>query len=170
VSEQQQPVENLDSGHRSRSRLGPFLVGAGMVVIGLVLLSQVFAIPAPGFGMRGPRFFPMLAVVLWLALSVAYLAQHTVGLLRDRGGLPAERFERTPALLTLVAVLVVYAFILDPVGYWISTSLFFVAAARTLGSRSLVRDAAIGVVLSLTVYLAFTRALGVRLPEGVLGF
>lgn len=170
MSEQQQPVEQLDEDYRSRSRLGPFLVGGGMIAVGLVLFRQVYAIPADGFAVQGPRFFPMLAVVLWLVLAVAYLVQHSWDLTRGGSGVPAERFEHTRAVLALVAILVVYAFVLAPVGYWIATSVLFVACARTLGSRSLMRDITIGVLLSLAVYLAFTRALGVRLPEGVLGF
>jgi putative tricarboxylic transport membrane protein len=141
-----------------------------MVAIGLVLFWQIFSIPADGFGVQGPRFFPMLAVVLWLALSLVYLLQHAVRLRRHGDGLPAERFDHTRAIVLLVAILVAYAYLLEPVGYWIATAAFFVACARTLGSRNLVRDVVIGVLLSLGVYLVFTRALGVRLPEGVLGF
>jgi len=163
-------AEPVDEDYASRARVGPFLVGAGMVAIGIVLLTQVFAIPAEGFGLQGPRFFPMLAVVLWLALAVTYLAQHTTALLRRRGGMPAERFDHTRAVLVLLALLVAYAFLLAPLGYWIASSLLFIGCARTLGSRNLMRDVTIGVLLSLAVYLAFTRALGVRLPEGVLGF
>lgn len=170
AQQQRRPVEDLDQDYRSRSRLGPFLVGAAMIVLGVVLLWQVFEIPAEGLAMQGPRFFPLFAVVLWLALALIYLIQHALRLVRAGDGLPAERFDHTRAALLLVVVLVVYAFLLDPLGYWIATSLFFVTSARTLGSRTLMRDVTIGVGLSLAVYLVFTRALGVRLPEGVLGF
>lgn len=170
MSEEEHSVEDVDEDHTSRSRLGPLLVGAVLVTVGLVLLWQVFEIRAEGFAMRGPRFFPLLATVLWLVLSVTYLGQHVLRMVRDRGGLPAERFDNRTAAAVLVALLVIYAFALAPVGYWISTSALFAASTRTLGSRSFVRDIVIGVVLSLVVYLTFTRALGVRLPEGVLGF
>lgn len=169
VSEQERLAEQITEEHESSSRLGPLLVGVVMVVVGLVLLWQVFQIRAEGFSMQGPRFFPLIAVLLWLALSVTYLVQHGVRFVRDRGGLPAEPFAHTRALLVLVVLLVVYAYVLEPVGYVISTFVLFVASARALGSRKLPRDLVIGAVLSIVVYLAFTRALNVHLPEGVLG-
>lgn len=162
-------TETLEEDHQSSSRIGPFVVGGAMVIIGLVLLWQVFEIHADGFSMQGPRFFPLIAVVLWLVLSVIYLVQHGMRFARDRGGLPAERFEHTGTLAVLVVLLIGYVYALQPVGYVISTAVLFVACARTLGSRKLWRDIAIGVCLSVVVYVAFTRALNVHLPEGVLG-
>jgi putative tricarboxylic transport membrane protein len=164
VSEVESPPE------RPSTRLGPIVVGVVMLVAGLVLLWQTFQIPGEGFDPQGPRFFPLLVVVAWLVLSVLYLGQHLLQLARGREGAPSEPFQHGLSALLLVVLLVGYAFVLDPVGYWIATSVFFVLAARLLGSRNLMRDVTVGVLLSLAVYLAFTQALGVRLPEGVLGF
>jgi putative tricarboxylic transport membrane protein len=159
----------LDEDHGSTSTVGPFLVGGVMFAVGLVLLQQTFKINAEGFDPQGPRFFPLIMVSLWLFLSVVYLAQHLAKVLRTGAGLSAERFEHMLGAGALVVLLVVYAYVLDPLGYWISTSLFFVGAARAMGSRNLVRDTVVGIGLALLVYLSFTRALGVHLPEGVLG-
>ena len=164
------PVNELDEDHSSSSTAGPFVVGGVMLVVGGILLQQTFKIEAEGFDPQGPRFFPLIVVSLWLLLSVLYLGQHLVRVLRSGTGLSAERFDHMLGAGALVVLLVVYAFVLDPVGYWISTSLFFVGSARAMGSRNIVRDIVVGVALSLFVYLSFTRALGVHLPEGVLGF
>ena len=40
--------------------------------------------------------------------------------------------------------------------------------SRVLGSRSLIRDVIVAVVLPTVVYLAFTRLLDIFLPAGVL--
>jgi putative tricarboxylic transport membrane protein len=167
------PVQQDSGGepdHASTSVLGPFLVGAVMLALGSVMFWQTFAINAEGFDPLGPKFFPLVVISLWLLLSVLYLGQHTLKVVRTRTGLAAERFEHMRAAAALVVLLVVYAYVLDPLGYWISTSVFFVGAARAMGSRHLLRDVVIGVGLALLVYLSFTRALGVHLPEGVLGF
>lgn len=164
------PVNELDEDHSSSSPVGPFVVGGVMLVAGLVLLRQTFKIEEVGFDAQGPRFFPLIVVSLWLLLSVVYLAQHLVKVLRSGNGLSAERFDHALGAAALVVLLVVYAYVLDPVGYWISTSLFFIGSARAMGSRQLARDAVIGIGLALFVYLSFTHALGVHLPEGVLGF
>jgi putative tricarboxylic transport membrane protein len=62
----------------------------------------------------------------------------------------------------------VYALVLGVLGYVIATGLMIPSGARILGSRRLVRDAAIGFALAIVVYVAFTNFLGVRLPAGVL--
>nr|MDT0658239.1 tripartite tricarboxylate transporter TctB family protein [Micromonospora sp. DSM 115978] len=73
---------------------------------------------------------------------------------------------RTPAVLAVA--LCGYVFALDPVGFVPASALVFVAAARILGSRRIVRDAVTGVLLALAIYLAFTRLLDIGLPSGVL--
>ena len=43
----------------------------------------------------------------------------------------------------------------------------FIAIARLLGSRSIVRDVLVGLVLGFGLYTAFTQYLGVSLPAGL---
>ena len=57
--------------------------------------------------------------------------------------------------------------LLAPLGYILATTLFFVGAARAMGSRKLVRDAVVGVLFSAAIYFGFTELLSVRLPPGV---
>ncbi|MEV1288641.1 tripartite tricarboxylate transporter TctB family protein [Micromonospora sp. NPDC049679] len=71
-----------------------------------------------------------------------------------------------PALLTVA--LCGYLALLDPVGFVLASTLFFVAAARILGSRSLIRDVVVAIALALGIYLAFTHLLELHLPSGVL--
>lgn len=158
----------VEPDHSSDSPLGPFVAGAVMVAVGVVLLTQVFAITAEGFDPEGPRFFPLIVITLLTALSVVYLLQQAMAVARRSVRLPAERFTHMPAAALLVGLLVAYAFVLGPLGYVPTTSIFFVGAARAMGSRHLPRDIVVGVGLSLLVYLTFTRALGVSLPAGVL--
>jgi putative tricarboxylic transport membrane protein len=147
---------------------GPFVAGAVLVAFGLLMLSQVSAIKADGVDLGGPRFFPLLVLVLLTGLSVVYLLQQLRAVVRRTELLPVERFQHIPAAAALVGLLVCYAFVLGPVGYVISTSAFFVGSSRAMGSRHLARDVAVGIGLSLLVYLSFTRLLGVSLPAGVL--
>lgn len=163
-------VHELDEDHSSTSKVGPFIVGAVMLAIGVVLLVQTFRIPGEGFDPQGPRFFPLCVVLAWLLLSVIYLATHIGKIIRTGKGEAAEKFARMVPAALLVLALIVYALILDYVGYLIATALFFIVAARLLGSRNWARDVTVGVLLSAVLYFSFTQALGVRLPEGILGF
>jgi hypothetical protein len=85
---------------------------------------------------------------------------------RDAGTDPASVQWLTPALL--VAALCGYAYVLEPVGFLLSTVVFFVLAVWILGSRHLIRDGLIGVVLSAVIYFSFTQLLAISLPMGVL--
>jgi putative tricarboxylic transport membrane protein len=169
-SPQTDDVHELDEDHSSTSKTGPFIVGAVMLVTGVVLLFQTFRIPGEGFDPQGPRFFPLCIVLAWLLLSVIYLSTHILKIIRTGNGEAAEKFTRIVPAAILVVALIIYALVLDSVGYLIATALFFIAAARVLGSRNWARDITVGVLLSAVLYFAFTQALGVRLPEGILGF
>ncbi|MFE9204147.1 tripartite tricarboxylate transporter TctB family protein [Micromonospora sp. NPDC007230] len=152
-----------------RSPVGPLLVGMVMLALGVLMLAQTFNIKGGGFEPSGPRFMPFVVASLWTVLALIYLGQQVSRLVRRADNLPAERFTHMLGAAALVVLLVIYAYLLDPLGYVIATSLFFLGASRAMGSRQWFRDLIVAVALSLLVYLTFTRALGVHLPEGVLG-
>jgi putative tricarboxylic transport membrane protein len=56
------------------------------------------------------------------------------------------------------------------VGFTVSSTLLFMAVARGFGSRRVVHDAIVGLILSAAVYLFFTRVLGLAMPASPLGF
>jgi putative tricarboxylic transport membrane protein len=164
------PAEPSAAGEaveRPASPAAPILMGSGLLAGCALLLWQVFAIDAEGFAPAGPRFFPLLVIGLLTVLSALYVFQQARAMTRGAELLPAERFGHMLAAALLIALLVAYAFLLPTVGYVVTTAPFFVATARVLGSRHLTRDVVVGIVLSLVVYLGFTRLLGVFLPQGV---
>jgi putative tricarboxylic transport membrane protein len=71
-------------------------------------------------------------------------------------------------LLLLLAALVVHLLLMLLVGYVLAAAALFWGAAFALGSRRWLRDAAIGVLVGVVLYVAFTRGLGLRLPEGAI--
>lgn len=149
---------------------GPRLAGLFLLAGSVAILVAVTAIPGRGgYSTSGPRFFPLVVAIVLIVLSVLYMARTFV---RPDVELAARSAEEdaathwpTPALISVA--LVVYVFLLDPLGYPVATALLFVAVTRLLGSRQLVRDAIVGVVLGLLVFTAFTQYLGVSLPAGL---
>jgi putative tricarboxylic transport membrane protein len=142
-----------------------------LLALGLVALYQTFQIEqGGGYAAVGPRVFPLLVSIGLIGLSLAFLARVTVwpdsALIQQAADEEAATHWPTVGLTLLL--LVGYAFALGPLGYVVATSLFYPLAARVLGSTHPRRDALIGVILSFTVYLVFTRLLGVRLPDGIL--
>jgi len=154
----------------NRSFAGPRLAGLVLLAASVAILLAVFAIPGRGgYSTSGPRFVPLIVAVGLIALSVAFLARTVVRPDVDLAERSAEEDAAThwatPALLVLA--MVAYAFLLEPLGYILSTAAFFVVVARLLGSRSVVRDVIIGLVAGVGLFTAFTQFLGVSLPAGL---
>jgi putative tricarboxylic transport membrane protein len=153
-----------------RSFAGPRLAGLALLAGSVAVLIAVTAIPGRGgYEASGPRFVPLIVALGLVVLSVLFLARTFVRPdteLAERSVAEDDATHwTTPALL--VAALVVYVELLEPVGYPIATLVLFVAVAWLLGSRALVRDVLIGLALGFGLYTAFTQYLGVGLPGGL---
>jgi putative tricarboxylic transport membrane protein len=152
----------------------PRATALGVLAIGVVALLATFAIPAgrDGWATSGARFFPLLVSIGLIFFAVAQLLRTTVLADEDLGRHAADEAAETewatPAVL--MAALVAYALVLEPLGYVVATALLFPVAARALGSRALVRDVVAGIVFAVAVDLLFTRVLAVPLPIGIAGF
>ncbi|MEW6240984.1 MAG: tripartite tricarboxylate transporter TctB family protein [Chloroflexota bacterium] len=142
-----------------------------VISLGGIILTQVSRIgTGAGFIVVGPRIFPTVVGVGILILGFLFFLRTTAlldnALVEEVTAEEAATDWRT-AILSLLS-LVAYASLLHPLGYTISTAIFFPVAGRILGSTRLKRDIVIGLALGLVIYLTFTRVLGVRLPAGLL--
>ena len=68
----------------------------------------------------------------------------------------------------LVVVFALNLVLIDGLGWAITGALLFAGAAHVLGSRTIVRNLAIGVVLSVGSWYGFYSGLGLPIPAGVL--
>ena len=152
---------------------GQFVVVGVLAVIGLFTLISTWNVRAgfSGGDPRGPRFMP-LVVGIGLLVLAAWLAVATVR--GDRGveddGEDIDLSMR-PDWLTvakLAGLVAVAIALVNFLGWAIVGGLLFVGAARILGSRTPVRDLAIGAVLSVGSFYAFYVGLGVPIPPGIL--
>jgi putative tricarboxylic transport membrane protein len=151
--------------------LGIRLAAGTLLAASLILLYFAFQIrQGAGYSVVGTLFFPLIVVLGLIGFSILLLLRTTVwpdhDLAEHAAAEEAATHWGTTGLTGLALVL--YAFALGPLGYVAATSLFFPAVARVLGSKQPLRDIIIAVLLSLVVYIGFTRFLGVRLPAGIL--
>lgn len=148
------------------------LLAVTLVGFSLIALYYAFQIrQGAGYSVIGTLFFP-LVVVIGLVMFSLLLLLRTTSLFPDHElsehAAAEEVTTHWPTVGLTGLALLVYAFALNPLGYVVATSLFFPGVARILESRQPLRDAIIGVVLSVVIYVSFTRFLGVRLPAGIL--
>jgi putative tricarboxylic transport membrane protein len=153
-----------------RSYTGPRLAGLALLAGSVAVLVAVTAIPGRGgYGVSGSRFMPLVVAIALIMLSALFLARTVVRPDVDLAERSAAEDDAThwatPGLLGVA--LVAYVVALEPLGYPVATVIFFVGVARLLGSRTLLRDVLIGLLLGFGLFTAFTQYLGVALPEGL---
>lgn len=153
---------------RDMAQLG---LAAALVVVGAYTFYEATTLRI-GFGDPvGPRVFPYAIGAVTVLLGLLLVAA------TFRGDVPqAEGGEdvdlRQPAdwvtVLKLVGVLLFTALTVSFLGWAVSGALLFVGSAWALGSRTLVRDVIVGIVMSVSSWYFFHEVLGVILPAGIL--
>lgn len=163
--------DDTKQGPSALALLGLRLAAVAVILLGGIILTQVSQIgTGAGFIVVGPRIFVLAVGIVLLVLGLLFLLRTTFLLDKDLVAEVTAEEASTHWPTTSVALLslIVYAVLLHPLGYTLATALFFPTACRILGSTRLRRDIIIGLVLGLSIYLVFTRVLGVRLPAGLL--
>ncbi|SEK45737.1 tripartite tricarboxylate transporter TctB family protein [Halomonas daqiaonensis] len=121
-----------------------------------------FSEPFGGTEAVGPDTFPRLLAVV-LGLSSLYMVVRP-----DPDN--AWPWSRTGVeLIIAVVVLVLYAMLLQPLGFIISTTLAVGTLCWRMGSRP-VKAYVTGAISGVVVYLVFSFALDLALPLGLLSF
>ena len=124
-----------------------------------------------GADFPGPTFFPWILVVagyVLAALLVIDVLRHPAVPV-ETSGRTYRTFSDWGAVAWCVGGFVLFAASLELLGWIISAALLFWCVARGIGSRRTVFDASLALVMSSLVYLAFSVALGLQLPSGILG-
>ncbi len=164
------PITGPD-GASPRERIIELLVAALVLALGIYVVLEARGIRVlPVHSRVGPRVIPyiigaaLIVLGVWLALEI----------LTGRSARPTDDAEDADTSLPtdwrclayLAGALLLYLLLLERAGFVIASAILFLAAAFGMGSRRVPRDAAIGILLSAAVYLAFTEGLGLRLPAG----
>jgi putative tricarboxylic transport membrane protein len=150
---------------------GQYLLAAALALVGLWTIIDARGLTV-GFGDPvGPRVFPYVVGAAMVVLA-ALLAVATA-----RGDVPegeeGEDIDLTssPDWLTvgkLVGILLLNMLLVNVLGWAITGALLFAGCAWALGSRTLLRDLIVGVVLSVGSWYFFYVGLDVPLSPGIL--
>jgi putative tricarboxylic transport membrane protein len=150
---------------------GQYLLAAGLALVGLWTIIDARGLTV-GFGDPvGPRVFPYVVGVAMLVLAVLLAVATARGDVAQ--GEEGEDVDLTtpPDWLTvgkLVGILVLNMVLVDVLGWAVTGALLFAGSAWALGSRTLVRDLIVGIVLSVASWYFFYVGLDVPLSPGIL--
>lgn len=137
-------------------------MGLGIIVAGLVIASAAMSVKViPLYAKVGPAAF------LWVAAALLVFCGGLV-VWHSLKPVLSETVHEISGPLIILAGLLASPLLMVPLGFVPTAAVIFTATAYGLGSRRTVRDAVIGVVLSLVAFLVFSFGLNLTLPTGSL--
>jgi putative tricarboxylic transport membrane protein len=143
----------------------------GVLALGIGVTAATATLPSEGgYAGIGPNFMPgvvgagIILLGLWLAFEALYGGWRNAPPddPRSRGehGFDAASFG------WISAGLFAHMALIGSGGFIVAGTALFACVARGFGSRRLIRDVSIGIVLALAVFLFFVKLLNVNLPAG----
>ena len=157
-----------------RGRLLETGVAAFVVALGLLVVWQTREIRiSPMNAKIGPRLIPyivgsgLVVIGVWYVLDLLRGDAVRAGAGEDAEDVDVDASTDWVTVAWIGGSLVAYLLLLERTGFIVASAVLFLGAAFGMGSRRIVRDAAVAVLLSVAVYLLFTRGLSLRLPEGI---
>ena len=144
-------------------RVGEAVLGGVVLAVGLFVVVETSQLQvAQSHAAIGPTLFPYLIATGLVVVGGLLFYQAFFGHIAHERG-----FELDWRAVALVSGgLILQMFLIESLGWIIATTLLFIATTIAFGSRRLLTDAAIGVVLSGLAFVVFNYGLGLDLPTG----
>jgi putative tricarboxylic transport membrane protein len=139
-------------------------VAALALAFGAVAAYESSQLPFGTVHSPGPGFFPWWTSVLIAALALVLLVQK----LMARAKIELEAGGRIAKVLTLLAVLAFYTYLLDPLGYPLCTFLLVLFMLRATDPQRWAVALGVAGVTAVGSYVVFAVWLSVPLPRGPL--
>ena len=144
-------------------RVGEAILGGVVLGLGLFIAVETSQLQvAQSHAAIGPTLFPYLIATGLVVVGGLLFYQAFFGHIAHEGGFQLDWW----AVALVSGGLIVQMLLLENIGWIIATTLLFVATTLAFGSRRLVVDVAIGLVLSGLAFVVFNYGLGLGLPTG----
>ena len=147
--------------------MGELIFNGGMLIFLLAMTVYSGSIEV-WQGYVGARYWPMFLLV---CADLIFIAK-TVGILRK---LPKEERKldmsflkegKTHRLLAAFALTIVYAGVMQILGFFIATIVYAMCLSAILGLRNLVKLFLSSLVITVVIYVIFVWALDIMVPRG----
>jgi putative tricarboxylic transport membrane protein len=142
-----------------------------LVGVAVLIVSVFFACGIPfidgqtGYAGLSPRFLPSV-VALGLAICglAMLLGRDTIQIVPLEKSTTLDSYHRFKRLAIIIAGLLAHLLLIGSIGFVLASALLLATTAKAYGSTQLLRNALLGLAVSLTIWLIFTQLLGLNLP------
>lgn len=166
-------IEELTEGPEPKGweRWSELIVAIGVIVMAIVILWVAKDFRVPRSVRISPKIFPQIIGVCMLLVGVWYVVDVIRTPNRLTGGEDSEDVDINAdanwlTLIFMGIALTAFALLVEPAGFSIAAAVMFAICSTAMGSKNLLANIGIGLVLGIAVFLVFDTWLGVRLPEG----
>jgi putative tricarboxylic transport membrane protein len=151
-----------------RPRPRPWWLGGAIIALGLVWLHGALSLPqAATYAAVGPGVFPAgigAGLVLLGVLLLVAVARGERFKPQETEGADVTRLPSRAAFWTTLAAGIAPVLVIRPLGFPVAAAVTFALTARAFGSRRLLLDLGVGLLLGAGCWLLFSRLLGLSLP------
>ncbi len=139
------------------------VLSIGIAALGGAAAAVTAALPrGGGYAGIGPNFIPAFVSAGLIVLGLWLLWDAWRGRWRIEQARPLDR----GAFLWVSGALFAHMALIGLAGFVLAGAVLFAGVARGFGSGRMLRDAALGLVLCLGIFLFFVKLLNVNLPAG----
>lgn len=137
------------------------VAGIAFLLIGILFFVESQKISDSAYGSSvGPKIFPMGLGIILTALSIRLLYETFKIKTEDT---VKEKLQYKKFIIIFVSA-IAYAFLLERIGYVVSTFLFLLIAFQTVERGKIINSIIISTIFSVGVYYMFSKLLGGSLP------
>ncbi len=138
--------------------VGLLSIGEGIRLV-LAEKLQLYDVLGPGFYNIGMGAILIVVGIIYLISQLKKRPQATPK--------PSAGNEYKLKMASMVGALALYIFLLDYIGYFFSSILFFILIKKIVGIRSWLRNLAAGMAMAIIFYVVFVKWLDMIFPQGV---
>lgn len=140
------------------------ILGVNLIVLSTTFFVATFGFAREGVGV-GPQFFPRILAMLMIILSVCMIVRSILHPKQENTDEQRAHFRKEIFLAAIALIaLVIYAGIMNTVGYVIATLFYMSFMLWLLGERSTIRIGAWALGVTFLIYWVFQEVLSVPLP------
>lgn len=156
-------------------KYGDICVSIFFLVVGIALIIGARMLPVSAVVEIGPDFMPMVIGAIIIILSVILLVQSIKGLKENIAKAEADGPDNSDykRVLSSLVLSVVYVFVLQPVGFILSTlvylfgQIFILAPDENRTKKDIILYLVIDVIFVMVVFFLFRYGFKIVLPAGI---